>query len=119
MDIVRAWVLGAAGFLALDMLLGQLLPFGTLTPLYFICPFLAGLIAASVHLWKGEGGWVRHAIAVCGAPILLSVYYALFTPWNLSSGPVMDIMTTLLFVVAAVAGAAIVHTTHRFVLVER
>lgn len=119
MDILRAWVFGAAAFLLFDLLLGWLLPFGSLTQLYFICPFLAGLVAATVHLWKGEGGWVRHTIAVCGVPVLLAVYYALFTPWNLSSGPVMDIVTTLLFVVAAVAGAAIVHTTQRLVLIER
>lgn len=118
MDIVRAWVVAAAVFLLFDVLLGWLVPFGTLTQLHFLCPFLAGLVAATVHLWRGEGGWVRHAIAVFGVPVLLSVYYALFTPWNLSSGLGMDVVTTLLFVVTAAAGAAIVHVAQRFVLVE-
>lgn len=119
MDILRAWVFGAAAFLLFDFLLGWTLPFGTFLPLYYVCPFLAGLVAAAVHLWKGEGGWVRHAIAVLGVPVLLAIYYALFTPWNLSSGLVQDVVTAVLFVLAALAGAAIVHTTQRFVLVER
>lgn len=115
---MRAWVFAAAAFLLLDLVLGWLVPFGTMGPLYFVCPFLAGLVACAVHVWKGEGGWVRHAIAVWGVPVLLAVYYALFTPWNLSSGLGMDIATGALFVVAATAGAAAVHATQRFVLAE-
>lgn len=116
MDIIRAWVVGAVVFVVVDFILGLVVPFGSLMFLNFLCPLLAGVAAAAVHLWSGEGGWVRHAIAVLGAPILLSVYYALFTPWNLSKGILMDITTGALFALAAAIGALIVHTVERFVL---
>ncbi|MGO1440095.1 MAG: hypothetical protein ACTHVY_08380 [Brevibacterium yomogidense] len=118
MDVLRAWVFGAVAFLALDLLLGWLVPYGTGGPVYFLCPFLAGLVASAVHLWKGEGGWGRHAIAVLGVPVLLALYYALFTPWNTSSGIAMDLAAGMVFVITASLGAACVHLTQRFVLVD-
>ncbi len=116
MDIIRAWVVGAAVFIAIDFVLGLILPFGSLMFLNLLSPLLAGVAAAAVHLWSGEGGWIRHAVAVLGVPALLSVYYALFTPWNLSTGVLMDIATGAVFVLAAALGALFVHLVQRFVL---
>lgn len=116
MDILRSWTFGAAAFIALDFILRLILPFGSLMALNLLCPLLAGVVAAAVHLWTGKGGWVRHAIAVLGAPVFLSLYYALFTPWNLSTGILMDIATGAVFVLAAAIGAVIVHLVERFVL---
>ncbi|MGW9825491.1 hypothetical protein ACUXNS_000475 [Brevibacterium pityocampae] len=102
MDLVKTAVFAAGAFVITNLLLGFTVGTG-LPYLYLLPSFLAGLVASAYHAHMGEGGWVRHCVAVFLVPVVLGAYWAVVQAFQGAQVPVLTVVGALGTAVAAAA----------------
>lgn len=113
MDILRTWTASAAVYLLLNFVLGLVLPTG-MDEVVLVCPLIAAMTAAVVHLYSIDCGPVRRTVAVLGAPLIFAVYYNFVILQWTNRAWTVSALGVLFQLVAAVLGAAVVFAAQRF-----